>query len=263
MALAERRRLAEAIAEFRIAIGLKPDYTEAHANLGSALRAQGKLPEAVAEFRKAMRLKPDVAWTHVNLGSVLLVQGKQAEGIAEYRQALRLEPNDASAHYSLGNTLLEKRLLDEAIAEYRAALRLKPDYAEAHCNLGLALRSTGHYAEALEHLRKGHDLGSQPPDWRYPSAEWVRQAERDVALEARLPAVLKGDDRPKDAPEVLDLAWMAYSKALHAAAARLYAEALPGRAQAGRQFTAPAPLQRRLRRCPGRVRAGQGRPVPR
>ena len=54
-----RARLDEAIAEFREAIRLKPDYAEAHNNLGIALKAQGKLDEAIAEYRAAIRLKPD------------------------------------------------------------------------------------------------------------------------------------------------------------------------------------------------------------
>ena len=43
----------------REAIRLKPDYAEAHNNLGIALTDQGKLDEAVAEYREAIRLKPD------------------------------------------------------------------------------------------------------------------------------------------------------------------------------------------------------------
>jgi serine/threonine-protein kinase len=46
------------------------------------------------------------------------------------------------------------------------------------------------------------------------------------ALADRLPAVLKGEDRPKAADEGLTLAQMCYEKALHAAAARLWADAL-------------------------------------
>jgi hypothetical protein len=46
-----------------------------------------------------------------------------------------------------------------------------------------------------------------------------------VALDARLPAVLKGDDRPVDAAERVTFSELAYSRKLYVAAARLYAEA--------------------------------------
>ena len=40
---------------------LNPDFAEAHNNLGIALKEQGKLDEAVACYRRAVELKPDFA----------------------------------------------------------------------------------------------------------------------------------------------------------------------------------------------------------
>ena len=74
--------------------------------------------------------------------------------------------------------------------------------------------------------RKGHELGSKQPGWRYPSARWVAEAERLAALAERLPALLKGEDRPNDVSERLTLAQMCYDTKRHAAAARFWAEAL-------------------------------------
>jgi hypothetical protein len=87
------------------------------------------------------------------------------------------------------------------------------------------LKRQGRFREALEEYRKGHELGSKRPDWRYPSAEWVRQAERLAALEARLPAVIRGADKPKDGAEGLVLADMAYEAGRYGASTRLYADA--------------------------------------
>ncbi len=83
----------------------------------------------------------------------------------------------------------------------------------------------GEFAGALEALRKGHALGSRQPGWPYPSALWVRDAERMAALDARLPALLRGDDRPANADEALTIARICCPKGLHAAAARLYQDA--------------------------------------
>ena len=69
-------KLEEAIAEYREALRLKPDYPEAHANLGNALKDQGKLDEAITECREALRLKPDYAEAHYNLGNALSQPGK-------------------------------------------------------------------------------------------------------------------------------------------------------------------------------------------
>jgi tetratricopeptide (TPR) repeat protein len=224
-ALRGQGKLDEAIAEYREAIRLRPDFAEAHGNLGNALHRQGKLDEAIAACREAIRIRPDLAAVHNDLGGALRGQGKLDEAIAEYREAIRLKPDLAAAHNNLGNALRDQGKLAEAIAEFREAIRLKPDDAEPHFNLGLVLRQQGRFRESLGEVRKGHELGSKQPDWRHPSAEWVRQAERLVALETRLPAVIRGDDQPKDGAEGLVLADMAYKAGRYSAAARLHARA--------------------------------------
>ena len=48
---------------------LKPDYAEAHNNLGTILQAQGQIAEALACYQRALQLKPDFAEAHNNLGT--------------------------------------------------------------------------------------------------------------------------------------------------------------------------------------------------
>jgi hypothetical protein len=100
-----------------------------------------------------------------------------------------------------------------------------PSSAEAHCNLGIALGGLGRFAESLKALQRGHELGTKQPDWGYPSAQWLRRARRLAALEARLPSFPKGELKPRDARECLDLVGVCHAKKLHHAAARLYADA--------------------------------------
>ena len=95
--------------------------------------------------------------------------------------------------------------MEEAIAAYRAALEINPDYAAAHCNLGGILQRQGHFLEALASLRRGHELGSKRPDWRYPSEAWVSKCEQLVKLEARLPGPAEGRgqaERQRRSPRV-------------------------------------------------------------
>ena len=226
LALDNQGKRDEAIAEYREAVRLKPEYAEAHNNFGVTLRAQGKQDEATAEYRLAIRLKPDNAEAHNNLGVSLNDQGKLDEAIAEYREAIRLKPEYATAHNNLGTTLRAQGKLDEATAEYREAIRLKPEYATAHNNLGAALRAQGKYQETLAAYHGAAELAPEGSAVAKESLVRIRETERMIALDARLPAILKGTDHPKDTTERLAFAQMAYDRAFHSGAARLWAEAL-------------------------------------
>jgi hypothetical protein len=78
----------------------------------------------------------------------------------------------------------------------------------------------------LAELREGHKLGSEQPGWKYPSAKWVRRAEALVELDARLPAILRGEQQPKDNRDRLNFAMLCGQyKKCYAAAAGFYADA--------------------------------------
>jgi tetratricopeptide (TPR) repeat protein len=46
-----------------------------HFNLGNALKDEGKLDEAVAAYRQAIRIRPDYIRAYINLGNALKDQG--------------------------------------------------------------------------------------------------------------------------------------------------------------------------------------------
>ena len=125
------------------ALQLKPNYPDAHNNLGNALKEQGDLTAAIASYNTALQLKPNYPDAHNNLGNALKEQGDLTAAIASYNTALQLKPNYPDAHNNLGNALKEQGDLTAAIASYNSALQLKPNYPEAHNNLGNALKEQG------------------------------------------------------------------------------------------------------------------------
>ena len=157
-ALKDQGKLEDAAACYRRALKLKPDFAPAHNNLGNALNDQGKLEEAVACYRRALEVKPGYAEAHNNLGNVLKDQGKLEEAVTCYRRAMELKPDYAEAHANLGNALKDQRKLEDAVACYRRALELKPEFAEAHNNLGGALRGQGKLEEAIACYRRALEL---------------------------------------------------------------------------------------------------------
>jgi serine/threonine-protein kinase len=214
-----------AIAEFLKAIALDPNLASAHFNLGYALHDQGKLEKAIAWYQKAIALDPKYARAHYSLGYALKDVGDLDGAFAECHEAIRLKPDDHRARLELGNVRKAKGDLEGAMVEFQKAIALKPDYAEAHCNLGMALKEKGEFRQALEECGRGHELGSKDPGWRYPSAEWVRQCERLIELDGKLPGFLDGTTTPADPAERVELAGLCAAKRLDRAAARFYEDA--------------------------------------
>jgi len=221
-------RPAEAVRCLTAAVAVRPDTPGAHVALGNALRTRDD-DAAVAEFREAIRLRPDYAQAHGNLGLALRARGDIDGTVAEFREAARLEPDLAEARIGLGNALSDKGDDDAALAEFREAARLRPDLAWAHNSLGHALRRQGHLDEALRSFERGHEIGSRQAGGRDPSAKWAQECRRLVELEAKLPAILKGEAHPGDADERLALAGLCHVKKLQAASARFYGEAFAER----------------------------------
>ena len=211
--------------EYREAIRIEPEYADAHYKLGLVLRDQGKPEGAFAEFLEAIRLRPGFAPAHCELGLALCYQRKNDQAIAEFSEAIRLDPLNPTTHYNLGLTLGGQGMLEKAAAEYREAIRIEPEYADAHCNLGLMLGRLGDHGEAIIELRRGDALGSRRPDWRNPSATWVREAEQRAAMAGRLSKVLEGEEHPQDAAERVALAELCHETKRYASAARLWTEA--------------------------------------
>ena len=135
---------------------MRPGYTPALSNLGTALRAAGRVDEAVAVYGQALDHDADKAATHLNLGNALMAQGRVTEAITSFRRAVSL---DGTAHarealalalYDDGITALEREDIGRAVERFREALQFKPAYADAHNNLGIALASQGHLEDAMK-----------------------------------------------------------------------------------------------------------------
>jgi tetratricopeptide (TPR) repeat protein len=254
--LAGKGKLDEAIACLRKTIAFEPDDARAHYNLAVVLNRKGKVDEAIACYKKAIALDPKHGSSHSNLGVVLAGRGELDEAIAYHKKAVEFLPRDAQAHTNLGNALGGKGLLDEAIDCWRKAIALDPKNVSAHGALGLALFKTGRYAEARD--VSAHALALLPDEHplRVPVSRQLRECRRFLKLEARLPPLLRGEDKATSAQEMLDLAMMCHQKKLYATAARFSAEAFAE----DRKLAFNLPAQHRYHGAcsAARAAAGQG-----
>src|SRR5262249_43350261 len=157
-----------------------------------ALGLQGDLAGARAAYQKAIALKPDFAEAHNNLGMTLREFGDLEGARAAFEKALAHQPKLTEAAYNLGIILFIRGDLDGSVSAYRMVLTFQPKRATAHCNLGHVLRTQGKFGEALAELQRGHELGTAQPGWKYPSAQWVGECEQLIKLDEKRQAILDG-----------------------------------------------------------------------
>ena len=141
--LADRGQLDEAMAHSARLLELEPDYANGlqQPRLGSGRAAAGSTRPSPS-IEKALEIKPDYAEAHNNLGLALAEGGRTDEAITHYRKAMEIKPGYAQAHHNLGVALAGRGQTEEAIAQYRQALAIQPDYADAYSDLGLALHGS-------------------------------------------------------------------------------------------------------------------------
>jgi serine/threonine-protein kinase len=87
------------------------------------------------------------------------------------------------------------------------------------------LMQQAQFHEAAVALKKAADLLPATDPRRGWARQWQEQCQRYPALDARLPAILKGTEKPANAVERIEFARLCILEKLYAAAARLYADA--------------------------------------
>jgi len=120
--------------------------------------ASQEIREAIAQYRKAIELKPDYAEAYGDLGMALATIKKYDEAIVLYRKALGMNPDNAVTHGNLGAALASRGDLQAGIDELRKAVALNPDSIDAHRNLAIAYKMAGRTTEARRHERRVRQL---------------------------------------------------------------------------------------------------------
>jgi len=174
---------------FRKAIEIRPEFLEAHYNLGLIYINQNKMKEAAAEFEAVLRIEPDFdPGIFYLLGAARYDAGDYEEAIAALESGLRrkpedldmlkilarlqlqtnrddaaaaalqliiaADPSDAAARAELAVLYHKKDEIEKAAALYKESLDIDPENFIARYNLGLIYTRQRKMAEAAEEFEK-------------------------------------------------------------------------------------------------------------
>ncbi|MEM7609749.1 MAG: tetratricopeptide repeat protein, partial [Myxococcota bacterium] len=157
----EAGRSGDALNEFRRAVQLRPDYTDARMALGLALLAGGNYQEALQNFQAAANLAPQLVAVHLNLADAYRATKQWTKAKQSFDQALRMDANLAQAHFNMG-------------LMYMAA---GADYPE--------LDELGALRQAREEFRRYRDMMGPRLGRNDPSEQYLSDLDRQISRTER------------------------------------------------------------------------------
>ena len=134
-------RPQDAEKEFKRALEMRPDYSEAMTNLGALYIQRGRFKEALEPLEKAASdpLYKSRVLAQSNLGWTLYKLGQAERGVGEIRGALAVAPKYCLGWRQLGTIYAETGKLDDASQAFGRYAQECPDVADAHLQSGKVL----------------------------------------------------------------------------------------------------------------------------
>ena len=168
-----------------VQLDLAHDAQLAHYHLAIAFRQKGYLAEALAEYRLAVQRGEDRDLAEQGMAEVHLLRGESEEAVALYDDLLRRQPESAKLWNERGVALHQAGRYVDAQESYRAAIGCEQNYALALNNLGVALYHAGQPEPAFDLFRRALDVNGAFLKARLNQALLLYKAKRmQLSLEA-------------------------------------------------------------------------------
>jgi tetratricopeptide (TPR) repeat protein len=147
----------KAEAAFTAARDLDPDSEEVVLNMARLFAESGDLARA-AQAIEAVPVNDRSPKMEFILGATYDQLKKLPQAVAAYQRANDLESGDPHTLEALAQALLTNNQLDEALKQYQALSTADPQNAEAFVKISEIQRRQGHFAPALESIRKARKI---------------------------------------------------------------------------------------------------------
>jgi len=146
-----KRDFPNAAATLEKCIALKPDFSEAHNNLGTVLQETGQTAKAEAEFKRAFEIDQSYNASY-NLAKINFERGQLEPALSYVGQSLQKYDRSLLAWNLQGLILDTMERTDEAIASYQQGLKRVPNEENVSFNLAVAYFRKGDKGRAKEIL---------------------------------------------------------------------------------------------------------------
>jgi type IV pilus biogenesis/stability protein PilW len=143
-----------ALARFKKAVKLKPDFSEAYNNMGVLYSLQGQSEKALECFNKAVSniLYPTPHFAYRNMGLVYFKENQTGKAIEYYLKAIESAPNYAGTYFDLGTAYEKLGRYSDAANIYEKASSLLPASLEPRLSLAKVYIKAGQKNRAVQEL---------------------------------------------------------------------------------------------------------------
>lgn len=131
-----------------------PNDERAHFNLGGYHFGQQEYTQAIAHYKRATELAPDYSTAYNILGYAYRQNEAYSDAESAFKRYIELIPNDPNPYDSYAELLLKMGRFDEAITQYNKALAIEPNFINSHFGIAAALAYQGKASEAHSELQK-------------------------------------------------------------------------------------------------------------
>ena len=141
------------------AVALDDTLAEGHTALGNALADDFEWPQAGREFKRAIELNPNYSDAHYFYAYIYLAPtGRLEEAVSEIKRALELDPLSPIINVNLGTLYLVSRRYDEGIEQLHKAGELEPKFWPPDWRLQMVYEQKRDFREAAEEREKFFSL---------------------------------------------------------------------------------------------------------
>jgi Flp pilus assembly protein TadD len=162
-------------------------------SLGAAQQQNGDWQSALATYRHALTLDPQYTDARYDLATLELEHDRYDAASADYRTLLQQHPDDAAAHGGLGAALVQLEQPDAARAEFDLALALDPSQPDTLANYASLELAGNHPQHAQELLTKAIAAGARDAATYQQLAFADQQTRHPEEAEAALRSAIAAD----------------------------------------------------------------------
>ncbi|BAU52917.1 tetratricopeptide repeat protein [Mucilaginibacter gotjawali] len=138
------------------------DCAEAYLLRGECYRDLKKYDDAIADFKKAIKLDPQYIDAYLTLGNFYNSQDKSTEALENFNKVLELSPGNADATRGIAVSYYTLKRWDESQALFTKLMDADKDKAPWYYILGRLNLDRGKYRESVDWFRKA--LALTPKD---------------------------------------------------------------------------------------------------